>query len=73
MKIVARLIALAGLFMLGACNSPNASSAPVDARAAGTPTPKAGPAKIVGYSNRSEAAPGYGEGLGDAGGGGHHH
>jgi hypothetical protein len=73
MKIVAYLVSLAGLLMLGACNSPNASNAPIDPRAAAAATQKPAPTKIVGYSDQGQGAAGYGEGLGDAGGGGHHH
>jgi hypothetical protein len=73
MKIVAYLIPLAGLLVLGACNSPNASNAPIDPRPSAATTQKAAPTKIVGYSDQNQGAPGYGEGLGDVGGGGHHH
>jgi hypothetical protein len=71
MKIVASLLCLAGLLTLGACNSPTAPNA-VDPRAAPA-AQKPAPKKIVGYSDQGPAAAGYGEGLGDSGGGGHHH
>lgn len=70
MKIAAYLISLAGLLTLGACNTPNAAVTP---RAEAASAPRVGPAKIVGYSTDPASTPGYGEGLGDAGGGGHHH
>jgi len=73
MKIVAILVPLAGLLTLGACNSPNPSSASAAASAPAAQPQKSGPKKIVGYADPSQATASYGEGLGDAGGGGHHH
>jgi len=73
MKFPACLIVLAGLSTLGACNSSNTSSAPVNASAASAPTSAARPTKIVGYSQEADAPKGYGESSGLGGGGGHQH
>ena len=74
MKIIACLLPLAGLLMLGACNSPSATKAEPVPRAAAAPAPDKKPAKkIVGYSNEPQASPGYGDDSGPSGGGGHHH